>query len=639
MFKILDKCKDEPLYLSSDGSEKVVKEIVKENTIEETYSRSIYDFEYVLLNGHMSKRAKVRTSYFSGKDGFVRSKQAPGCSFKFDNVNSLKCGKIHIRKGTRPQTYFKAPQNAFDFYNMNKEVFDAYAFDLNKSVVVNGCYETNRHTLEQTAIQSNAAPELRVLPTYEEFLKYKDVILTIVDKLKIQQIGNPIFEQCLMSHFKPDSQPGFTQVFLNNNHTKLKAFKTSSKVARNIYNKLNNIANVAHKHLVDEFIKNKPKVKGLYSIGARNKRDYTYENYELASSRAVHMPEFHNEIVISAWMDGVNESLKLNTRGPLYIGNSITTYERLERDIKNNTSHIEGDWKRFDSTYRIMSLIVCTCITRLYYPLFSKRADVHFFWIFYVHLIKDYYIPGGYVIRILNGLPSGTKCTSIWNSIFNLFALLNCCSFLNFKKLNFAVGGDDFIIMYKDKVTEQDVQTISDNSAKLGMKFKFCVLKDINSNNVSDFPFFYKYSVKNSLPIAKPVFLMERILAPQNLKIKSNIEYLIFLDAQLPTLGYPSTTHLLFYSIYKNTYNRVFSSYDSKFKMTIKRIFKMHYDSYNTYRYSYKKRTSCDDDTFTFENLKIVNKPATKNEKLQIARLMCNKDKVKVFEYKFIGRF
>lgn len=34
----------------------------------------------------------------------------------------------------------------------------------------------------------------------------------------------------------------------------------------------------------------------LYMIGARNKRDYDYDSFEKASSRVVHMPEFHAEL-------------------------------------------------------------------------------------------------------------------------------------------------------------------------------------------------------------------------------------------------------------------------------------------------------------------------------------------------------
>jgi len=51
-----------------------------------------------------------------------------------------------------------------------------------------------------------------------------------------------------------------------------------------------------------EYIENSEEVTraklkpSIYSIGARNKRDVSYEDGELATSRVVHMPEFHCEL-------------------------------------------------------------------------------------------------------------------------------------------------------------------------------------------------------------------------------------------------------------------------------------------------------------------------------------------------------
>jgi hypothetical protein len=51
--------------------------------------------------------------------------------------------------------------------------------------------------------------------------------------------------------------------------------------------------------------------------------------------------------------------------------------------------------------------------------------------------------------------------------------------------------------MYKGDITEEHLVAINNNASDLGMKFKFCVLKSNDAKNVSDFPFFYKYSVRN----------------------------------------------------------------------------------------------------------------------------------------------
>jgi hypothetical protein len=514
-------------------------------------------------------------------------------------------------------------------------VFQNYEIDIDKNVIINGCFDTNKHTLQKSAVSEDVCYEMSKLPTYEQFKSHKKAIMTVVRKMKIETIGCPRFEDCLMSHFKVDSQPGFTQFMINKNKTKKSAFRTSSRAARVIFNKLDDIARTKRSKLTSEFIKNKPKSKGLYTIGARNKRDYSYENFELGASRAVHMPEFHNEISTSAWIDMINDSIKARSRGPIYIGNSITTFERFEKDMLNNSNFLEGDWRKYDSTYRVLGIIICACITRLFYPLYSKRADVHFYWIFYLHLVKDYYMPGGNVIRILNGLPSGTKCTSIWNSVYNLFALLTCCKEMNYKKLDFAVGGDDFVVFSKDKINEYEVDIVNKNSEKIGMEFKFIELKCCKYTEISTYPYFYKYSVRNGLPIISPKILLERLFCPFNKNIKTQIDYLDFLNAQIPALGYPSSTHLIFYSIYKNTYNRVYSGYEHFKPMTIGQVFKLHLDSFRTYRYSYKRRTSLEKIIFKYDGINLRNKRLTKKDLRSIRNMLLNLSKTEIKRYKF----
>lgn len=621
LFTILDKTKREPLLVPYSGKDKIVSEYVKNGKFVGQDNTRTYDYDYVFKNGHLCKRLKLHVN------------QPEIIS---DGENSYTCGKIHVRTGSRPQGYFKSPQNACDFYNLNKLLINHYDIDVDRNVIVNGCFDTNKHILQRTAIPENVTKDLARLPTYDDFVSNKNAIMAVVRKMKIEKLSCPQFTDCLMSHFKPDSQPGFTQFVINGKKTKRSAYRTSSVAAKRIFKILDNIATNKSDILVDEFVKNKPLSKGLYTIGARNKRDYEYEDFELATSRAVHMPEFHNEISISGWVDAINDQIKARSQGPLYIGNSITTYERLEKDLAKNISFVEGDWRRFDSTYRVLGLIVCVCITRLYFHERSRRADVHFYWMFYLHVIKDYYIPGGNVIRILNGLPSGTKFTSIWNSVFNLYSLLICCRKLDYKKLNFAVGGDDFVIMNKSVFTEDDVYDINKTAPELGMEFKFLDIKTCESNSISNFPYFYKYSVRNGLPILSPKILLERILCPFNKKIKSSIEYFEFLNSLMPALGHPNTAHLIYYSIYKNTYNRIYRNGFENFKaMTVGQVYKMHKESYRSFRYAYKRRTSLDEVIVNYSGINLRFKQFSKYDNFCVRNLLINLDEKNIRRYVF----
>lgn len=586
MFKVFYNTKDENLVVPMTSQNVAIKEFVSNTKQESTDKTQTYSYDYVVSGGHLHKRLKT----------FNKNRT----KMQYDRINSKGFGKIHIRVGNRPQSYFKNCESSVNFYNRNKDVFKHYEVDVDSNLVVNGNYDTNKHTLEATACPVDVNGDPFPLPVYDDFLSCKKIIMAIVRKLKINVISSPKFEDNLMSHFNADSQPGFSQFLINKHKTKRTAYKTSVVAAKNICGKLDKIAYDSKMgELVYSFIKNKPVASNMYTIGARNKRESNYDDLELATSRAVHMPEFNNEISTCAWIDGISDSIKNSKNNPIYIGNSITRFERFEKDIDSSVHCIEGDWRKYDSTIKLLGLLIATCISRLYYPMHCKRATVYFYWVFYLHSVKNYYLPGGSVIRIYNGLPSGTKCTTIWNSFYNLFALLYCCNNLNYRKLSFAVGGDDFVILSKEEVLSEQIDIIKTKADDLGMEFKFLKNKVKNSSTISDLPYFYKYSVRNGVPVVSPATLMERIFSPFNINIKSNSEFLSFLNDLLPNLGYPSSTHIIYYSIYAYVYNCIYKNVNNR--MTIGRVFKLHKESYYSFRYSYKKRSSIDS-SYSFFN-------------------------------------
>lgn len=511
-----------------------------------------------------------------------------------DKINSYEFGKIHIQDGSRPQNCSKSPYKASEFYNKFKECFEDLEVDVNKNVVVSGNYETNRHTLQDTAIPSIEPDDNTLYPTIELFESFKPSIMATVRKLAITQLSSCVVDDIDNCYFDPSTQPGFTQQKLCKKHTKQDAYKTSRFVARGIFNQLNKISKTTRKKLVDNFIKNRPRTRGLYTIGARNKRDCTYDNFECAKSRAVHMPELHNELVIAPWLDEIGELIKCEAKGPIYIGNSISSYERYQKDVNKRKYYYEGDWKRYDSTIRVIGLLIVCCIARLYYPMYCKRTDVHFFFLFYNLVIKDYYQPGGTVTRILNGLPSGSKCTSLFNSIYNCVALLKVFENYNYNKINLAVGGDDFVIFSDHLLSEFELEEVKSNALNIGMEFKVLARKNFEDSNTENYPYFYKYSVKNKTPIISLSILLERVLMPFNLRVRSGIEYLEFLDAQIPLLGHPTTSLLPFYSLYSNVYNSIHNK-GSPNKMTVLDSYKIHRNAYYGFKYTYKRRLNVSD--------------------------------------------
>lgn len=339
------------------------------------------------------------------------------------------------------------------------------------------------------------------------------------------------------------------------------------------------------------------------------------------------MPEFHNEI------DEISDLLQRKKNCPIFIGNSITTYERYKKVLDNHVSFIEGDWKRYDSTIRLVNLIISTAIMRLFYNVNNVRADYYFYFIFRCIAVKDYYTPGGKVKRLLHGLPSGTKCTTVLNSINNLFCLNVITNSVNSKELLYVVGGDDFVILCRRILKDYEIESFMAKTKLLGMELKFCDVKDIDSDKLSDFPYFYKYSVRDGLPIVAPTTI------PWNKKYNTNSELLEFLDTLFANIGYPNTTHLPFYGYYCYIYNLISKEFSlDRSKLKISDVYKRHLNEYEMYRYSYKKRSSLDNGLFL--NLNLSTSRAlhkfTKSRlfKLNVTRLLSGPDSKVSLSYK-----
>lgn len=527
-------------------------------------------------------------------DGSVRRVKVSSSEkeFKTDNVNSfISKNKCQVRIGSRPQYYRKAPERAISFFHSNKKLFHTNDVDLDKAVIVDGCFDTNRVILERTAIPEVEFPQCLELPNDLNMNVLKKCIKATVRKLKIETLIPPKFEDSLNCKFNKKTKPGFTSEHILGHKTKLSASNSSVLAAKSIWNdierKSRNI-HIEHSKTKDydlssvtkSFLKNDLPGKGVYDIGARAKRDVDYDDNDLATSRAIHMPEFHNEIVMAPWIDSITESIKCKRKGPVYIGNSISDFVRYERDIKSSKDFIEGDWKRFDSSLYARICITAISILRCYYPARSIRSDCFFTFIGERIVLKDYYMPGGKILRMIHGLPSGTKCTNLLGSIINLLCLNFCIESRNVKNFSFAVGGDDFVIFCRDLIDECVIEDIKLRSKILGMEFKFLDRKDINSNNLNDLPYFYKYSVRNGEPVLKPADLLQRIFIPWNKSYNNTLKYFNFLEDQIPQLGYPSASLLPFYSIYTNIYNSI-NIYGAR--MTVGKIYDRHKTLFNKY--------------------------------------------------------
>jgi hypothetical protein len=486
-----------------------------------------------------------------------------------DGYNSINMGKSEIRNATRKQRIRKVDERCVQEYIESKNVFSQYNINVTRAVIIEGCYHTNKITLQRQAIPENDG-DFSKHPTMNNLKMFDRTVKVIFRKLKL-----PIFEKCgieemLLEKIAVKKKPGYRYECMYNMQTKGEALHKAYEVAV-----------LRWKAIEKGWSNRKNIIPGVYTIGARNKRDYDYEDGEEAVSRAVHMPEMHVELTSSPWCNKITDWLKEKASGPIYIGNSFLQYTRLNKDLEGSNFVMEGDWKRFDSTLYVRIITCALAIERCFFPHRDKSVDRHFIAQYDSLILKDYYVPGGNIIRIFHGLPSGVKSTSVLGSLINLIALIYCVGPEISRFFNFVVGGDDFLISCNKNsiIKEWLSRRINSRAIKLGMKLKFLDFKQHNAESLSECPCFYKYVVYKGKPYVPPAAYLERVFMPWNRRYNDDMKLFKFLKDVMPSLATPSTHLWYYYKIYAKMHNLIFKNYN--LKINPKDVFKIHNCLYN----------------------------------------------------------
>jgi hypothetical protein len=511
------------------------------------------DFDYIGYNGSVRKR-------------LLPKKNSPG-DLNVDNINSCYIGRHIIRDGDRPQGFIKSPYPLAEFYNFKKDFFDDNGIFVDQSFVMKGCFQSNKNTLQSTMI-----PEMKVdasgLPSMALIKEFSKSVKIAIRKLKIDQQAKVNFNEIDMINFNKETYPGFSYKEYFNYQNKGEAADLALEVAKKKWKYISSLT----KDGKNKKIQRKRLFPNTYVVGARNKRELDYEDFEQIKSRAIHMPEFHNEILNTCWMEQITERIKAKSEGPIYIGNSIVQYQRLQKDLEGSTFCIEGDWKNFDSRLYINNIIIGLSILRLYYDLDDTEIDNHFISIFDNIGIKDYITPGGYLYRMIHGLPSGVVMTSLMGSIINLVNLIYCTEDYDSKRIKYIVGGDDFLIsVFKEEDKERFIEYMLKRAEKIGQKFKILETKEFDSLENKNKPCFYKYTIDKGEPVVYYTSMLERMLIPWNKKYKNDYELYKFLYDLIPGLGAPRSYHLIFYELYSKIHFNLF-----KREMKRKDVYNLH---------------------------------------------------------------
>lgn len=150
-------------------------------------------------------------------------------------------------------------------------------------------------------------------------------------------------------------------------------------------------------------------------------------------------------------------------------------------------------------------------------------------------------------MRACHGLPSGVKATNLLGTIINLIALDFCTNQGKNFDFGFAAGGDDFCIMCRKFLNPfKFIENFKKRALEPGMEVKFLELRTSERGDLSSFPCFYKYVVKDGFPFVPTASMLERVFMPWNRKYSSGIDIIKFLNDIMPSLGTPGT-HLILY--------------------------------------------------------------------------------------------
>lgn len=545
--------------------------VIKHKVIKRTISDKRGEVKYKGFRKR-NKSTNVKLEYISKGDSVFLAnngvKKSKG-DMEADGLNSYYLGRHIIRDGDRPQKIRRASDPMFECYHLNKKIFKNSDVLVDRSVSMTGCFKSNKITLQRTMIPETSSGTS--LPSMASIKMYSKAIKTAIRKLNIKTLSKCKKEDMNYLSFNKNTYPGFYYDKYHDCKTKLEASGIAMKVARERWSRISKASKTKTKLKRNKIFPN------TFVVGARNKRDYHYEDGDVISSRAVHMPEFHSELNSSVWVEQIAKEIKFNERGPIYLGNSIVKYERLVKDIRNDEFQIEGDWKRFDSRLYINNIIIGLSLLRLYYPLDDEEIDYHFLALFDTIGIKDYITPGGYLYRLVHGLPSGVSCTSLLGSLINLVNLIYCTDEYDLKRIKYIVGGDDFLISVNDSInTDKVIESMINKAESIGQVFKILEKKTKTALNYNERPSFYKYTIDSNEPVINPTALLERVFLPWNRNYDSNEKILSFLIDLFPSLGSPRTYHLIFYEFYSKIFYNVTGQ-----KRDVKDIYSLHYSIYN----------------------------------------------------------
>lgn len=318
-----------------------------------------------------------------------------------------------IRDGAARKQYRFAVQNDYMKYVTTSPVV----------CNVSGSYQTSRIHLDRygTAINHHGRPALLQQALSECF---EDLRLIRSEWISMYNIVNP--------RVNPDAQPGLLTGALFKNRAE--AYETTTVLAMELFERLK----------TEQLFSALP-----WSVGGREKRQEREIGDEV-TSRLVQMPEDVFSRIECAVAEPLLDRFK-RANGDIKLGMTYAHGAHKKFFARfADCDHVKAlDWSSFDS-YLVEDIIVCAFgVLRAMYPP-GKHADNVFLYLMSGFLRRDIVCPGGDVVTMDRGVPSGSGLTSLIGSISNWLIIRSTILSMEgadvAKKVRLAVQGDDSLI-------------------------------------------------------------------------------------------------------------------------------------------------------------------------------------------------
>lgn len=205
-------------------------------------------YKYVASSGSV----KVTLDHVSNSPGDLDANE----------VTSFYLGRHFVRNGDRPQRYRRSPDPMMEFYHENKDVFDSCGVNVDDTVVIGGCFKSNKTTLQRTMIPELES-EFTGLPSMRLIKEKSNAIKAVIRKLQIEQLADCTIDDIKFSRFNLDTYAGFCYKEYLNLSTKREALPYAYAVSKERWNYIDNTSSR------QEVVKRRNLFPNTFTVGAR----------------------------------------------------------------------------------------------------------------------------------------------------------------------------------------------------------------------------------------------------------------------------------------------------------------------------------------------------------------------------------